>query len=43
MTATIQKWGIGFALRIPLAVAKQIQVKEGDPVRRSKSVPRDSP
>lgn len=32
MTATIQKWGNSLALRIPLAVAKQIQVKEGDPV-----------
>jgi antitoxin component of MazEF toxin-antitoxin module len=32
MTATIQKWGIGFALRTPPAIAKQIQVKEGDPV-----------
>jgi antitoxin MazE len=32
MTATIQKWGNSLALRIPLAVAKQIHVKEGDPV-----------
>ncbi len=32
MTATIQKWGNSLALRIPLAVAKRIQVKEGDPV-----------
>ena len=32
MTATIQKWGNSLALRIPLAVAKQIRVKEGDPV-----------
>ncbi|MEN9678785.1 MAG: hypothetical protein RIS76_4681 [Verrucomicrobiota bacterium] len=32
MTATIQKWGNSLALRIPLAVAKQIQVQEGDPV-----------
>lgn len=32
MTATIQKWGIGFALRTPPAIAKQIQVKEGDPI-----------
>lgn len=32
MTATIQKWGNSLALRIPLAVAKQLQVKEGDPV-----------
>ena len=32
MTATIQKWGNSLALRIPLAVAKQIQVKEGDAV-----------
>jgi hypothetical protein len=28
MTATIQKWGNSLALLIPLAVAKQIQVKE---------------
>lgn len=32
MTATIQKWGNSLALRIPLAVAKQIHVQEGDPV-----------
>jgi len=32
MTATIQKCGNSLALRIPLAVAKQIHVKEGDPV-----------
>lgn len=32
MTATIQKWGNSLALRIPLAVAKQIQVQEGDSV-----------
>lgn len=32
MTATIQKWGNSLALRIPHAVAKQIHVKEGDPV-----------
>lgn len=32
MKATIQKWGNSLALRIPLAVARQIQVKEGDPV-----------
>ena len=32
MTATIKKWGNSLALRIPLAVAKQIHVKEGDPV-----------
>ena len=32
MTANIQKWGNSLALRIPLAVAKQIPVKEGDPV-----------
>ena len=32
MTATIQKWGHSLALRIPLAVAKQIQVQEGDAV-----------
>lgn len=30
MTATIQKWGNSLALRIPLAVAKQIHVQEGD-------------
>jgi antitoxin MazE len=32
MTATIQKWGNSLALRIPQAVAKQIHVREGDPV-----------
>ena len=32
MRATIQKWGNSLALRIPLAVAKQIHVKEGDSV-----------
>lgn len=32
MTATIQKWSTSLALRIPLAVEKKIQVKEGDPV-----------
>lgn len=32
MTATIQKWGNSLALRIPKAVAKQIQIQEGDPV-----------
>ncbi|MEI6072644.1 MAG: AbrB/MazE/SpoVT family DNA-binding domain-containing protein [Verrucomicrobiae bacterium] len=32
MTATIQKWGNSLALRIPLAVAKQIRVREGDAV-----------
>ena len=32
MTATLQKWGNSLALPIPLAVAKQIQVKEGDRV-----------
>ena len=32
MTATIQKWGNSLALRIPLAVAKQIHVQEGDTV-----------
>ena len=32
MTATIQKWGNSLALCIPLAVAKQIHVKECDPV-----------
>ncbi len=32
MTATIQKWGNSLALRIPQAVAKQIQVQEGDSV-----------
>lgn len=32
MTATIQKWGNSLALRIPQAVAKQIQVQEGDAV-----------
>ena len=32
MTATIQKWGNSLALRIPKAVAKQIQIQEGDAV-----------
>jgi len=32
MTATIQKWGNSLALRIPMAVAKQIHVQEGDTV-----------
>ena len=32
MTAMIQKWGNSLALRIPLAVAKQIHVQDGDPV-----------
>ncbi len=32
MTATIQKWGNSLALRIPQAVARQIQVQEGDAV-----------
>jgi antitoxin MazE len=32
MTATIQKWGNSLALRIPLPVAKQIHVQEGDSV-----------
>ncbi len=32
MIAMIQKWGNSLALRIPLAVAKQIHVQEGDPV-----------
>ena len=32
MTATIQKWGNSLALRIPKAVAKQIQVSDGDAV-----------
>ena len=35
MKATIQKWGNSLALRIPLAVAKQIRVKEGDAVELS--------
>lgn len=32
MTGTIQKWGNSLALRIPQAVAKQIQVQAGDAV-----------
>jgi antitoxin MazE len=32
MNATIQKWGNSLALRIPSAVARQIQVEEGDAV-----------
>ena len=41
MTATIQKWGNSLALRIPLAVAKQIHVKEGDPVTFAEPAPKD--
>lgn len=33
MTATIQKWGNSLALRLPRAVAEQIQVHEGDAVK----------
>lgn len=32
MTGTIQKWGNSLALRIPQAVARQIQVQAGDAV-----------
>ncbi len=32
MIATIQKWGNSLALRIPLPVAKQIHIQEGDSV-----------
>ena len=32
MTATIQKWGNSLALRIPMAVARQIRIQEGDAV-----------
>ena len=32
MTATIQKWGNSLALRIPIAVAREIRVREGDAV-----------
>lgn len=35
MKANIQKWGNSLALRIPLAVARQIRVKEGDAVELS--------
>lgn len=35
MKANIQKWGNSLALRIPLAVARQIHVKEGDAVELS--------
>jgi antitoxin MazE len=35
MKASIQKWGNSLALRIPLAVARQIHVKEGDAVELS--------
>ncbi len=32
MTATIQKWGNSLALRVPRAVAQQINVAEGEAV-----------
>ncbi len=32
MHATIQKWGNSLALRIPMVLAKQIQLQEGDGV-----------
>ncbi len=32
MTATVQKWGNSLALRIPIAVAREIRVREGDAV-----------
>lgn len=35
MKANIQKWGNSLALRIPLAVARQIHVQEGDAVELS--------
>lgn len=35
MKANIQKWGNSLALRIPLAVARQIRVKEGDAIELS--------
>jgi antitoxin MazE len=31
--ATIQKWGNSLAVRIPRALAEQLQVSEGTPVR----------
>ena len=33
MNATIRKWGNSLALRLPLAVARQIGVEEGDAVK----------
>ena len=35
MTAAIQKWGNSLALRIPSAVARQMQVQNGDAVEMS--------
>lgn len=32
MTATIQKWGNSLALRIPMTLARQMHVEEGDAV-----------
>ncbi len=32
MNATVQKWGNSLALRIPSAVAKEIQLRRGSPV-----------
>jgi antitoxin MazE len=32
MTTTVQKWGNSLALRIPSAVARQLQVESGDAV-----------
>jgi len=32
MTATVQKWGNSLAVRIPIAVAREIRVREGDAV-----------
>jgi len=32
MTATVQKWGNSLALRLPKAVAQQVELSEGDSV-----------
>ncbi len=32
MTATVQKWGNSLALRLPKAIAQDLEVNEGDPV-----------
>ncbi len=32
MTTTVQKWGNSLALRIPSAMARQIQIERGDAV-----------
>lgn len=32
MTATVQKWGNSLALRLPKAIAQELEVSEGDSV-----------